>query len=142
MLDLLDMQRQAHDLVLLDAPPATVSDVLSLASQVDGVVVLAREGYTRGRDVAALRHRLDQFGTPVLGGVLIGTGRINHRRRSAARPVADYAPPRAWGASRPAPDAKRVQFDPASRSSSRPLASAPGDTGRSVAPPGAMKRPR
>ncbi len=85
MLELLGGQRESHDFVLLDAPPATAVDIVSLAAHVDGVIVLARESHTKGKDVEALRVRLDQLGAPIVGGVLIGK---EHRRgrRLAARP--------------------------------------------------------
>jgi Mrp family chromosome partitioning ATPase/capsular polysaccharide biosynthesis protein len=83
LIDLLHTLREAYGFVLLDSPPAAVAaDVFSLAAHVDGVIVLAREARTRGRTVQDLRHRLDQVGAVIVGGVLIGkgnTGRYRHR---------------------------------------------------------------
>jgi len=85
MLDLLESQRNAYEFVLLDAPPATVSDVFALASHVDGVIVLASEARTRGRAVETVRRSLDQIGAVIIGGVLIGKGKAGrHRQEESA----------------------------------------------------------
>jgi Mrp family chromosome partitioning ATPase len=89
MEDVLRGQREARDFVLLDAPPATSTDVLPLAAHVDGVIVLARAEHTRGTDVAALRHRLQQLGVPIVGGVLVSK---NGRRKAAQPQVAARRP--------------------------------------------------
>lgn len=83
MVDILERQRDAYDLVLLDAPPATVAaDLFAFAAHVDAVVVVAREGRTSDRGLAALRRRLDQVGMSVIVSVLISRGRSGrHRRR-------------------------------------------------------------
>lgn len=86
MRDLLYGQRERHDFVLLDAPPATVSDVLSLAAHIDGVIVLVREKKTAAKDIDALRHRLEQVGVPIVGGVLISHRRLGWGRSHAGRP--------------------------------------------------------
>jgi len=86
MRDLLGGQRVNHDFVLLDAPAATVADVLSLAAHVDGVIVLVREKKTAAKDIAALRHRLEQVGVPIVGGVLISRRRLGWGRRRVGRP--------------------------------------------------------
>jgi len=93
MRDLLDSQRESHDFVLLDAPPATAADVLSLAMMIDGVIVLVREKKTAAKDIDALRHRLEQVSVPIVGGVLIsrrhgrGRPRAARRRTTTSQPV-------------------------------------------------------
>jgi Mrp family chromosome partitioning ATPase/capsular polysaccharide biosynthesis protein len=96
MEEVLRGQREARDFVLLDAPPATTTDILPLAAHVDGVIVLAREAHTTGKDVAALRHRLQQLGVPIVGGVLVSKNGRGQRqpaqpRAAARRPAADRA---------------------------------------------------
>jgi Mrp family chromosome partitioning ATPase/capsular polysaccharide biosynthesis protein len=86
MRDLLGRQREHHDFVLLDAPPATVADVLSLAAHIDGVIVLVRERKTAAKDIDALRHRLEQVGVPIVGGVLISRRRLGRELRRIVRP--------------------------------------------------------
>jgi Mrp family chromosome partitioning ATPase/capsular polysaccharide biosynthesis protein len=81
MQDLLLVQRECSDLVVLDAPPATVADVLPLCPNIDGVIVLVRERQTAARDIDALRHRLEQAGTPIVGGVLISGRRPGRGER-------------------------------------------------------------
>lgn len=89
MVDLVDSQREAFEFVLLDSPPASVaSEVIALATHVDGVLVIAREASTRGRATADLRRRLDQVGAEVIGGVLVGKARAGQHRSASARPAA------------------------------------------------------
>jgi Mrp family chromosome partitioning ATPase len=87
MTSLLQEQREAYDFVVLDSPPANVmSDLLALATQVDGVIVVGRAGHTRGKVVADLRRRLDQVGAPVLGGVYLAKGSRGRRRAGTPQP--------------------------------------------------------
>jgi Mrp family chromosome partitioning ATPase/capsular polysaccharide biosynthesis protein len=59
--------REQADLVLLDSPPLlAVSDASSIASQVDGIVLVVTRG-TPLRMLEDVRHRLDFLGTPLLG---------------------------------------------------------------------------
>jgi Mrp family chromosome partitioning ATPase/capsular polysaccharide biosynthesis protein len=102
MRELLRVQREDYEFVLLDAPPAAGADILPLAAHVDGVIVLVREKRTVGKDIDELRHRLEQVGVPIVGGVLIRRrrlGRLLDQRRSsrpmitATRPVIEEAEP-------------------------------------------------
>jgi Mrp family chromosome partitioning ATPase len=95
MIDLLEGQREAYEFLLLDAPPASVSDVFALAAHVDGVIVVARQGGTRGRGVEAVRRRLDQVGAVVIGGVMIGKGSAGRHRSEGSPRAASVAPMRA-----------------------------------------------
>lgn len=59
------------DLTVLDAPPVlTVADALALAGMVDAVVLVARSGKTKRRELVEAIDRLDQVGAPVIGAVL------------------------------------------------------------------------
>ncbi|HEY5357639.1 MAG TPA: CpsD/CapB family tyrosine-protein kinase [Streptosporangiaceae bacterium] len=93
--DLLQSQRVNYDFVLLDAPPATVSDAFALGSHVDGVIVLASEARTRGRAVEGVRHSLDQVGAVVIGGVFVGRSKVGRHRQQRSpeqSPVISPAP--------------------------------------------------
>jgi capsular exopolysaccharide synthesis family protein len=80
MVRLLENLRGIYDFVLLDCPPFDVADdVVALAALVDGVVVVAREGRTRGRVLDQLRVRLDQVGAKLIGGVLVSK-RVDRRK--------------------------------------------------------------
>ena len=85
MAALLERQREAYDFVLLDCPPATAADVVVLAAQVDGVIVIGREARTKGRALGDLRRLLDQVGAHLIGGVFIGRGRIGRHRHHNVR---------------------------------------------------------
>ncbi len=87
MAALLKGRREAYEFVLLDCPPVSDSaDILALAAQVDGVVVIGREGRTKGRALGDVRRLLDQAGAHLLGGVFIGSGRTGRHRHRSARP--------------------------------------------------------
>lgn len=62
------------DLVILDSPPVLpVSDALSIARQVDGVIVTARAGRTSKQQLAQTVDSLRAVGADVLGVCLTGT---------------------------------------------------------------------
>jgi capsular exopolysaccharide synthesis family protein len=59
--------KEHGDLLIVDSPPLlAVSDTSSIASQVDGIVVVVPQG-TPLRTLQEARERLDFIGTPVLG---------------------------------------------------------------------------
>jgi Mrp family chromosome partitioning ATPase len=140
MAELLRGQREGHDFVLLDAPAATEADVLALASHVDGVIVIARESQTLGRVVETLRHRVEQMGMPIIGGVFIaGSGLSRYRRRDkqgpakAGRAPADRVRPEQAGAM-----ARSAKARPAP--ATRPLPAVPREVSRT--PDGTLKQPQ
>jgi Mrp family chromosome partitioning ATPase len=149
MVSLLEGQRDAYDYVLLDAPPANIADVFALASHVDGVLVLASEGRTRGRAVADVRRRLDQVGALIVGGVLISKGKIGRHRQQpvALGTVAGLPPAGPIGSERPErPERDAGERDRPERSRSvppvppatgalpvtRPMPAVPGNTPRTT----------
>ena len=72
--ELLDELRQRYDLVVLDGPPLLpVADAVVLAaSQVDGVLLVARAGSTERAALAEARRRLDTVAASVVGCVVNG----------------------------------------------------------------------
>jgi len=71
MRDLLANLRDVAEYIVLDCPPVlTVADPLVLASLVDGVVFVVDASSTDRGAVTDARHRLEQVGATVLGGVL------------------------------------------------------------------------
>jgi Mrp family chromosome partitioning ATPase len=67
----LDTQRSAYDYTFLDAPPILRHADGTLASVFcDGVVLVARAGFTRGYALARARQQLERAGGTVLGVVL------------------------------------------------------------------------
>ena len=61
------------DYVLLDSPPLLlVADVLSLASRVDGVIVVARANSTTSEEAREIRQQLDRIGARLIGVVVGG----------------------------------------------------------------------
>jgi succinoglycan biosynthesis transport protein ExoP len=94
MIDLLQWEREEHEFVLLDSPPATVAaDVFALAAHVDGVIVIAREARASDRALEGLRRRLDQVGALLVGGVFIAGGRVGRHRHRPTGAQPDRSPP-------------------------------------------------
>jgi Mrp family chromosome partitioning ATPase len=71
MANLLDDLRERVDVVVIDAPPVLpVTDAVALSTQVDGVVLVARDGRTARTAVAEARRRLESVGAHLVGSVL------------------------------------------------------------------------
>jgi Mrp family chromosome partitioning ATPase/capsular polysaccharide biosynthesis protein len=139
MVGLLQSQREAYEFVVLDSPPATVAaDAFAIAGRVDGVVVIARDARTRGRSIEALRHKLDQVGAVLIGGIFIGKGNAGrHRHRFAAlQPSAalSIASPERRPSGPTAPPARPPS------TATRPMPAVPDDAAPRAAG-GVMKRP-
>jgi Mrp family chromosome partitioning ATPase len=66
----LDELKSIYDLVVVDTPPLTMaSDVFSLLTKVNGVIIVARMGRIRRPDAEKLQSMLSIINTPVLGAV-------------------------------------------------------------------------
>jgi capsular exopolysaccharide synthesis family protein len=71
MANLLKLQREQFDFVLIDAPPALqVADALAIATEVDGVLVVADATTSKPEAIRRLMEQLEQVNANVLGGVL------------------------------------------------------------------------
>ncbi|MGO4940646.1 CpsD/CapB family tyrosine-protein kinase [Fundicoccus sp. Sow4_D5] len=64
---------QYFDLVIYDAPPITaVTDPQILATKVDGVVLVVRQGYSRKEEVKEAKRALENVNANILGYVMNG----------------------------------------------------------------------
>jgi receptor protein-tyrosine kinase len=72
MASLLERAERAYDLVVVDAPAASVPDAIPLVSRVSGVLVVARLRHGRTDLAADLREQLEHLGAPALGVVVNG----------------------------------------------------------------------
>jgi capsular exopolysaccharide synthesis family protein len=78
---MLEFVRARFDLVLLDSPPLlAVSDNLALASQVDGIVLVVRSGFTKRRSLVRAKAQLERIRGHVLGVVVNGLSPRDTRR--------------------------------------------------------------
>ena len=78
---LLEAARERADLVLIDAPPVlAVADCLPLCRKVDGVVLVARFGVTRRRNLLRAKELLEKVGARVVGVVINGLSQRETRR--------------------------------------------------------------
>src|SRR3972149_411597 len=71
MTQFLDLLNQEYDLIVVDTPPVlTVTDAAALASQMDGVILVARPGVTKFGAFSQALEQLRAVGARVLGVVL------------------------------------------------------------------------
>jgi len=71
MVAVLEELLETYDVVLLDTPPILpVTDAVALATQADGVLLVARSGRTQRQQLVEARRRLDGVGAQVVGTVL------------------------------------------------------------------------
>lgn len=76
------------DVVLVDSPPLTLSDPISLSALVDGIVLVVDARRTHGRDARASLARLTRSGATVVGMVL-NRAPAERRERRALRTLPD-----------------------------------------------------
>jgi succinoglycan biosynthesis transport protein ExoP len=67
MNNILEQLKKVADVIIIDAPPFVVSDSISLATKVDGVLLVVRYGYTRKADIIKSFEQLTRIGADVLG---------------------------------------------------------------------------
>jgi capsular exopolysaccharide synthesis family protein len=67
MKSILSKLAEKADYVIIDGPPFIVADALILASQVDGVIIIVRPGFTREGEARAMVDQLSRSGARVLG---------------------------------------------------------------------------
>lgn len=73
MRKLIDTMSEQYDYILVDSPPVNVvSDACVVASMLDGVLLLARQGASRKEDVSEAVHKLQLTGAKLLGFILNG----------------------------------------------------------------------
>ena len=73
MTHLMQELNQYFDVVIYDAPPITaVTDPQILATKVDGVVMVVRQGYSRKEEVKYAKNALDNVNANILGYVMNG----------------------------------------------------------------------
>lgn len=73
MQKLIEQMSLEYDYILVDTPPVNVvSDTCVVASMLDGVLMLARQGASRKDEVAEAVHKLELTGAKLLGFILNG----------------------------------------------------------------------
>lgn len=70
MSSILEGVQEMVDLVILDCPPALVTDAQVLAAKVDGILLVVQPGKTRADAVKSALDQFNRVGTKVLGVVL------------------------------------------------------------------------
>ncbi len=62
--------KERSDIVIIDTPPAIISDAIALSPKVDGVLVVIEPGGTRIGPAQVLMEQLQRAGARVVGVVL------------------------------------------------------------------------
>lgn len=70
MREILTWLEGAADIVLIDAPPMAVSDPLTIAGLVDGILLVMENGRTRSGELTRVIQELKRTSTPLIGAVL------------------------------------------------------------------------
>ena len=77
MLSILEDLRAKFDMIVIDTPPAIVTDAQILASKTDGVIYVIRPGKTRSLVARTPLEEFERLGANVIGVVM---NRIPHNR--------------------------------------------------------------
>lgn len=78
MSEIMQTLASSYDIVIIDGPPFIVADAPVLASKADGVLLIARLGYTRKPAITALLEQIKRSGARVIG---VALNRIPARSR-------------------------------------------------------------
>ena len=72
MRDLLEKMKREYDYVIIDGPPMFVSDAKTLASEVDGVILVFNATTTRRGVAQRVLRELREIKAEIIGTVLLG----------------------------------------------------------------------
>jgi capsular exopolysaccharide synthesis family protein len=67
---LLNELRELAEFVIIDGPPLFLPDTIVLARKVDGLLIVARPGFTQRKDLAFAMEQVNQMGNKIIGIVL------------------------------------------------------------------------
>ena len=81
---LLDELKESFEVVIVDAPPLVISDAYTLASKVDGVILVLEPGQTREEQATVIRDQFARAGAKIIGIV------FNKVTTGDARSYGDY----------------------------------------------------
>ena len=118
MRSLLPDLRERTDFVVLDTPPVlAVSDMMAIATMVDGVIVVADASTTTRSALAQVREQLEQVGARIIGCVYNNldatkakaAGGYGYYYASNYRPQREPPPPRRRWRGRREPDPEQVE---------------------------------
>jgi Mrp family chromosome partitioning ATPase len=107
--------KREFDYVLFDVPPIlVVSDAVSLAKYIDGVILVARYGFTVREDLIATRNALDLVNAKLLGAILNGVPRkdgVYFTKRYRSKYYSKYYTKRSGADSELQSDEEKVELD-------------------------------
>jgi capsular exopolysaccharide synthesis family protein len=109
MANILSKLTEKADYVIIDGPPFIVADALILASQVDGVIIIVRPGFTREGEARAMVDQLDRSGARVLGVAMNRIPAKSFERLSGYRYFSSYYTDSPWKADQPSQDGKTTK---------------------------------
>jgi capsular exopolysaccharide synthesis family protein len=107
MSTILSKLSERADYVVIDGPPFIVADALILASQVDGVIIIVRPGYTREGEARAMVEQLIRSGAKVLGVVLNRIPQKSFESFSGYRYFSSYYAEPTWQADQAGAEQKK-----------------------------------
>jgi len=64
---ILDELKEKYDTVIIDAPPLVISDAYTLASKVDGIILVLEPGQTREEQAKVIKEQFARAGAKLIG---------------------------------------------------------------------------
>lgn len=84
--------RDDYDAIIVDAPPLVISDSYTLASKVDGIVLVLEPGMTRDDQAKVIKEQLNRAGARVIGIVFNKVSDINAKSYGDTKYLSMYSP--------------------------------------------------
>ncbi len=84
--------RDDYDAIIVDAPPLVISDSYTLASKVDGIVLVLEPGMTRDDQAKVIKEQLNRAGARVIGIVFNKVTEINAKSYGDTKYLSMYSP--------------------------------------------------
>ncbi|MEW6085933.1 MAG: polysaccharide biosynthesis tyrosine autokinase [Chloroflexota bacterium] len=84
--------REDYDAIIVDAPPLVISDSYTLASKVDGIVLVLEPGLTRDDQAKVIKEQLSRAGARVIGIVFNKVSDISAKSYGDTKYLSMYSP--------------------------------------------------
>lgn len=89
---ILNELREDYETIIVDAPPLVISDSYTLASKVDGVILVLEPGMTRDDQARVIKEQLNRAGARVIGIVFNKVSEANAKTYGDTKYLSMYSP--------------------------------------------------
>ncbi|MCC6300277.1 MAG: polysaccharide biosynthesis tyrosine autokinase [Anaerolineales bacterium] len=84
--------RDDYDTIIVDAPPLVISDSYTLASKVDGIILVLEPGLTKDDQAKVIKEQLNRAGARVIGIVFNKVSEISAKSYGDTKYLSMYSP--------------------------------------------------